>query len=93
MNGQFINMEYIQAMTFECCFDGQQREVGIMLMVNRIKFEIVYEGQEMREFDRSNTGGFQNGFNSGNEIIEIRDMGHDIVSYEQVRMPFVVDQL
>jgi len=53
-------------------------------VVDCIKLTIVNKLHQMREFHRNDAGRLQSDFETGNKIIQIGDVGQDVVADENV---------
>src|SRR5450631_1592634 len=83
-------------MCLENFFRADQREVGEVLVVNRIELIEFDEPKQMWKLQRQHALGLEQNFETLNEIVQVRNLGKNIVSQHQVgcsslRREFVCD--
>ena len=52
MRGQLLDVVQTQATAREDLFDREQRQVGIVFVINRVELDLFDQLQQMRELDR-----------------------------------------
>ena len=92
MGRQLLHVEQPQAMSGEDLLDHEQREIGEMLVVDRVELGILDQPRQMRELHRQDTVLRQQMREAGDEIVEIGNMGQHIVAEQKVRPGSLVPQ-
>src|SRR5258706_671215 len=69
-----------------------KREVRKMLMVNSIELIPFNQVQQMREFHRYQSVLFQEYLHARNKVIDVRNMGQNIIADQQVSLAIQLDQ-
>ena len=65
-------------------FDGQQRQVGIVLVIDRVELHLFDQVQQVRELEGQHALGLENVAEAADEGVQVRHMGQDIVGCHQV---------
>ncbi len=87
MGGQFFNVKDPQARLGKDCFDRQQRQVGIMFVIDRVELDLFDEVEQMRKFNRIDRIAGQERGDPGREIIDIGHMRQHIGRGDQIGPP------
>ena len=56
-----------------------------MLVVDRVELPLLHQSQEVREFHGQNPVRGQQNFHARDEVVQIRDMGEDVVAGQEIR--------
>ena len=84
MGGKFFDVEYFHAVRFENAHGGEQREVRKMLVIDGVEFVPFHEPKQMRKLQRENSRGLQENPQAFHEIVEIGNLGKNVVAKNQV---------
>src|SRR5947199_10556096 len=81
MRLQLIHIEDLETVRRKHLTRSQEGEVGEVLVIDRVELVALDQTQEVRDLDRGHTVGRQDDPKTADEVVEIRDMGHDVVCY------------
>src|SRR5215475_12746199 len=84
MRRQLLDIDELQMMACRDGFDGGERKVRKMLMVDRVELISLDQALEVRELQRDHAVALEKQRHSGNKIIEIGNLGKDIVADDKV---------
>ena len=85
MGGQFLNPVEFQSVRSKNGLDRVEREIGKMFMIARIKLAIFHHFQQMRKHDRYRAAFAQQYLEAGDKIVDVGNMGHDIIGRDEIR--------
>ncbi len=63
-----------------------------MLVVDRVVLEAIEQVQEVRELERGGSVGTEKDGYAGDEVVELRDLGEDVVPDDEARALPLVDE-
>ena len=84
---QLLDVVNPQAVAPEHLFDGVEREVRIVLVVDRVELDLLDQFEEMGKFDGRRAGGLQQRSDAGDEVVQPRHMGQHVVADDQIGAP------
>src|SRR6185436_4801316 len=93
MRRELLDVEDTQAASSEDVADGHERQVGEVFVVDGVELVSLDEPQQMGKFHRDDAAIAQEDLHPTHEIIDVRNMGEDVVSDEQVRPASLPDQM
>src|SRR5262249_29388918 len=67
-------------------FDSGERQIRKMLVVNGIEFVLRNQLHQMGELHRDSSFGLEEDFHAADEIVQIGNMGEDVISHDQIRL-------
>src|SRR5215472_14881907 len=83
-----VHVEEDKPVSGENLFNRNQREVGKVLVVDGIVLVLLHEAHEMRELQSRDSPRLQKDANAANEVIQVGDLGQNVVADDQVgRVP------
>ena len=85
MRGKFLNIEKRQSMMSKHHIDREERQIGKVFVIDGIKLVLGDEALKVRELEGDDTAGFEGDLEATDEVIDVRHVGHDIATEEQVR--------
>ena len=71
----------------------QQRKVGEMLVINRVKLILLDQAKQMRKLKRKYAIRLESHLQSFHKIVQIRNLGKNIVSQDQIGRTFGLHQI
>ena len=87
-----LDIEHTQAVAPRQSLDGEEREVGKVLVVDRIELIFREQPLEMGKFERDDPLRRQHMLHPGNEVIEVGNLGEDVVADDEVCPPAFRDE-
>ena len=87
MRRQFLDIENAKTVCREYGQDGSQRQIRIMLVIDRIELIFLYQLQQMRELESSDAGRIEQHREAGDEIVNVGHMGENVVGRHQIGAP------
>ena len=81
-----------QAVPGRQALDRDQREVGEVLVVDRVELVLRHQPLEMRELQRDHALRREQPGHAGDEVVEVGDLRQDVVADDQIRPPAFGDQ-
>ncbi|MNZ70609.1 hypothetical protein D3C78_889530 [compost metagenome] len=93
MGRELTDVEHLQAIALAQGLHSGQREVGIMLVVQRVELLAGHQRQQLRKFESRHAGRLEQGRETAEEIVDIRDVGQHVVGGHQVGAPALALQL
>ena len=82
MGREFFDVENTQSSALEDGLAGEKRQVAKVLMIDCIELNFVQQVQNMRKFKGCYALILQKDLKSRNEVVDIRNMGQNIVCDE-----------
>jgi hypothetical protein len=84
MRGQRLDVEDAQPVAREGPLHGQQREVAVVLVVDRVELHLADEVEEMRELDRQHARRLEHAGEAGDEVVEVGHVRQHVVGDHEV---------
>ena len=84
MRGQRFHMPDAQTGGRKDALDGCQRQVGEVLMVDRVELVVLQQLHQMGELQRDGALGLERCGQTAREVIDVGHMGEDVVARDQV---------
>src|SRR5881296_4629866 len=84
MRRQLFYVKQRESMGGEHRLRAEKREVGKMLMVNRVELVLLDEPHEVREFDGDGAKRLQQDLEAGDEVIEVVHLGEDVFPQQEI---------
>jgi hypothetical protein len=84
MGREFLDVEDPEARGLENALHGEKRKIGVMLVIGGIELAVLDHPQEMRKLKRQYTLGLEKCRQATREIIDVGDMGIDVVAADQI---------
>src|SRR6266850_2194625 len=84
MRVYFIHIESIQTMPSQRGRSGEKGEIRKVLMIDSIELAALDQPLQVRELQGEHALGFQKSREAGDEVVQVRHVGEDIVRHEQV---------
>ena len=84
MGGQLLDVEQRQPVGGEDPPHGGEREVGEVLVVDGVELVLLEQPQQVRELHRDRPARRQRDRQPGDEVVELRHVGEDVVADDQV---------
>ena len=84
VRGQLLHVAHAQAGAGEYRGHRVERQVGKMLVVDRVELRVLDEAHQVRKFERDRPTGFQRGLESRREVVDVGHVGIDIVADDQI---------
>ena len=81
---QFLDVEHVRPWCGEDPLGSTKREVGEVLVVDRVELVARDEPQQVRELERDHAAAARAGSSARDEVVEIGDVGQHVVADEQV---------
>ena len=92
VGGKFLHIPNLEPGVLENPRHRLEREVGEMLVVDGIELILGDQTQEVRKLQRDGAARLESGFQASGEIVDVRHMGEDIVTDDQVGLATVGGQ-
>ena len=70
----------------EYFFDRGKGEIGEVLMVDRVKLVVFEETKQVGEFSGDDACWFEKGFDAGDEVVDVGDVGEDVIGDDEVSL-------
>ncbi len=86
MGRKLLNPIDPEASCQENTLHGQQRKIGKVLVIDRVELPLRDQLQQMGKFQRDRATGLERNRKATGEIIDVRDMGIDVVAQDQIRL-------
>src|SRR5260370_14926671 len=86
VSSQRLHIKERQAMCSKDLFGCQKREIGEVLMVNRVELVFFHQPLKMRELHGDFAMRFQQDLHSRDKIVQIEDLRKYAVAEEQIRL-------
>src|ERR1700722_10569632 len=93
MGSPLFDIENLQPVFSEDALNGMKAQIRKMLVVDRVELVLLHQAKQMREFHRDDPCWTKEDFHPGDEIVDVRNVGKNIVSQEQVRPELLGDHL
>src|SRR6185503_19577976 len=93
MRRNLFDVEYSKPMLRENFFDGAERKIGEVFMIDGVELVICHDPHEVREFHRHDALWFEQYLEALHEIIEIGHMRQYVIADDEVRLPPLGRQL
>src|SRR5258706_15761514 len=84
MRGQFVHIDELEPVPGRHGVYGDEGEIGEMFVVNRIELIAFHQSLQMREFERNQTIGLEELHHPRYEVIEIWNLGEDIIADDEI---------
>jgi hypothetical protein len=81
---QFFEVEDGESVTLEQPLDRQQREIGIVLVIDRVEVIRFDHAEQMRKLQRDHAVIGEQDFQARRKIVDVRQMGKHVVACENV---------
>src|ERR1035437_4564279 len=83
----FFHVEDMQAVGGGYTLHGGEREIGEVLVVDRVRLSSLDQIHQVGKLERGDPVGLQQDGKAGGKIIDVRNMGEDIVGGHEVGLP------
>jgi hypothetical protein len=84
VRSELLDVEDGQAVVIEYSADGRKREIGKVLVIDRIELIVFHQPDEMGEFHRDHPVISHQRCEAVDEIVQVRHMGEDIVAQDEI---------
>ncbi len=84
VGGELLDVEQAQAVGLEDAGDGEEGEVGEVLVVDRVPLVVGHEAHQVRELHRDDAAGLEQDLHAGDEVVEVGHVGEHVVAEQQV---------
>src|SRR5262245_57288058 len=93
MRSQLFHIENLESVSAKKLSDRQQRKIRKVLMVNRVELVFLHESHQVWELQSNDAILVEQNLHPTDETVEIRYMGENIVSNDQIGLLSLVRQL
>jgi hypothetical protein len=84
VRGELLDVEQAQPVRSEHATDGEEGEVGEVLVVDGVPLSILDQPQQMGKLHRDGPAGRQQDLHAADEVVQVGDMGENVVTEQQV---------
>ena len=84
MGGELLDVDHRQTVPGQRLLRRQQREVREVLVVDGVELDLVHEVEQVGELDAQPPLRFEDQGEAGHEVVEIGDVGEDVVGHDEV---------
>ena len=84
---ELLDVDEVEPLLAEDRADRMEREVGKVLVVDRVVLEMLHELCEVRELERRGAVGREEPRDAGGEVVDVGHLGEDVVPEDEVRVP------
>src|SRR5690348_12999188 len=84
MRGKLFDIEQGQPMRGKYPLNGQKREIGEVLVIDRIELIVLHQFHEVRELHRNDPAWLQENLHAPDEVVQIRDMSQHIIPQKEI---------
>ncbi len=93
MGGQLLDVEQPHPRPGEHLFDGEEAEVGEVLVVDRVELVVLDQPEQVGELHRDHAARLEQDRHAADEVVEVRHVGQHVVAQQQVGPDAVGDHL